>query len=162
MPTQHQGTLTEEITDFVQEVSYGSLPPDVIQRAKEAIIDGIGVMLAGHPTDCATLIRRYIGGLNLSGPSTVIGEATAWPAEYAALANGVGAHAHDFDDTQISAAPDRVYGLLTHPTTPVLAAALPVAEDTGRESPGRFEVGVEHPTAEPLHLRSEICHFLCR
>lgn len=146
MPSLHQNTLTGEIAEFVQDVSYESLPADVIRRAKEAVIDGIGVMLAGHPTDCATLIRRYIGELKLSGSSTVIGEATAWPAEYAALANGVGAHAHDFDDTQISAAPDRVYGLLTHPTTPVLAAALPVAEETGaggRDLLTAFCVGVE-------------------
>ncbi len=146
MASEHADTLTGEIAEFIRDVSYESLPGDVIRRAKEAIIDGIGVMLAGHPTDCATLIRRYIGELKLRGPSTVIGEATTWPAEYAALANGVGAHAHDFDDTQISAAPDRVYGLLTHPTTPVLSAALPVAEETGaggRDLLTAFCLGVE-------------------
>ena len=89
MPSQHQDTLTGEITEFVQDVSHESLPANVIRRAKEAVIDGIGVMLAGHHTDCATLIRRYIGELKLRGPSTVIGEATAWPAEYAALANAM-------------------------------------------------------------------------
>ena len=40
-------------------------------------------------------------------------------------------HAEDYDDTQLSSTPDRVYGLLTHPTVPVLAASLAVAEETG-------------------------------
>jgi 2-methylcitrate dehydratase PrpD len=135
-----------ELAAYIQDVTYDSIPADVIQRAKEAIIDGIGVMLAGYPSESATLIRHYINGLGLSGNSTVVGEATTLPSEYAALANGVSGHALDFDDTQISSVPDRVYGLLTHPTTPVLAAALPVAEDTaagGRDLLVAFCAGVE-------------------
>lgn len=126
-------TLTKELAGFVRSASYDSIPPRVIQRAKEAIIDGIGVMLSGYPAECATLIRRYVSGLGLQGDATVLGEATSLPAEYAALVNGVAGHALDFDDTQISSLPDRVYGLLTHPTTPVLAAALPVAEEAGAD-----------------------------
>jgi len=33
-----------------------------------------------------------------------------------------------FDDTQLSAAKDRVYGLLVHPTVPVLPAVLALSE----------------------------------
>jgi 2-methylcitrate dehydratase PrpD len=146
MAMQHERTLTGEITDYIQSAVYDNLPADFIQRAKEAVIDGIGVMLAGHTTDCAMLVRRYVEGLGVKGSCTVIGDGTPSAAEYAALANGVSGHALDCDDTQISAAPDRVYGLLTHPTTPVLAAALAVAEETGasgRELLAAFCVGVE-------------------
>ncbi len=139
-------TLTTELTEFIHGISFESIPKSVVQRAKEAIIDGIGVVLSGHSSDCATLIRRYISGLGLRGKATVAGEATTLPAEYAALANGVAGHALDFDDTQISSLPDRVYGLLTHPTTPVLAAALPAAEEVdanGKELLTAFCVGVE-------------------
>ena len=124
-------TLTAELADYVHGVTYDSIPVSVIQRAKEAVIDGVGVMLSGYSAECSSLVRRYIGGLGLTGKASVVGDATTLPAEYAALANGVSGHALDFDDTQISSLPDRVYGLLTHPTTPVLAAALPVAEETG-------------------------------
>ena len=41
---------------------------------------------------------------------------------FAAFANGASIHADDFDDT-LSAAKDRVYGLLTHPTVGVLPPA---------------------------------------
>lgn len=138
--------LTGELADYIQGVTYDSLPGNVVQRAKEAVIDGIGVMLSGYSSDCAGLIRRYIAGLGVSGKSTVFGERQGMPAEFAALANGVSGHALDFDDTQISSLPDRVYGLLTHPTTPVLAAALPVAEEvgaTGRDLLAAFCTGVE-------------------
>ena len=145
MATQ-DSTLTTELAEFIHDIDFESIPKSVVQRAKEAIIDGIGVVLSGHSSDCATLVRRYISGLGLRGEATVAGEATTLPAEYAALANGVAGHALDFDDTQISSLPDRVYGLLTHPTTPVLAAALPAAEEagaSGRELLTAFCAGVE-------------------
>ena len=143
---QSSEMLTREISDFLLSLRFQDIPGNVRQRAKEAVIDGIGVTLAGHSTECATLIRDYIGGLGVKGKATLIGEDTLLPAEYAALANGVSAHAHDFDDTQISEAPDRVYGLLTHPTTPVLSAAIPVAEEvgaSGEELLTAFVAGVE-------------------
>ena len=146
MATQSTETLTGEIADFLQGVRFQDLPVDVLQRAKEAVIDGVGVTLAGRTTECSSLIRRYIQSLGVSGKSTLIGENTLLPAEYAALANGVSSHAHDFDDTQISRAPDRVYGLLTHPTTPVLSTAIPVAEEvgaSGAELLTAFVAGVE-------------------
>ena len=37
----------------------------------------------------------------------------------------------DYDDTQLSSTPDRVFGLLTHPTVPVLAASLALGERVG-------------------------------
>ena len=37
----------------------------------------------------------------------------------------------DYDDTQLSSTPDRVFGLLTHPTVPALAASLAVGERLG-------------------------------
>jgi 2-methylcitrate dehydratase PrpD len=146
MAGRRNNTLTSELADYIQHVTYDDIPARVVQRAKEAVIDGIGVMLAGHSTDCGILIRRYIGGLGVSGNCTAVGDASALPAEYAALANGVNGHAHDYDDTQISSVPDRVYGLLTHPTTPVLSAALPVAEEagaSGQELITAFCAGVE-------------------
>ncbi|HZC39389.1 MAG TPA: MmgE/PrpD family protein, partial [Streptosporangiaceae bacterium] len=54
------------------------------------------------------------------------------PARFAAFLNGMAIHADDFDDTQLATAPDRVYGLLTHPTAPVLPAVLGLAEQEGR------------------------------
>ena len=139
-------SLTRELAEYIHGVTYESIPANVIQRAKEAVIDGIGVTLSGVNADCTRLIRQYIAGLGLSGKATVIGQDQTLPAEFAALANGVSAHALDYDDTQISTLPDRVYGLLTHPTTPVLSAAIPAAEEigaSGKDTLTAFCTGVE-------------------
>ena len=139
-------SLTRELAEYIHSVTYESIPANVIRRAKEAVIDGIGVTLSGVNADCTRLIRQYIAGLGLSGKATVIGQDQTLPAEFAALANGVSAHALDYDDTQISTLPDRVYGLLTHPTTPVLSATIPVAEEvgaSGKDTLTAFCTGVE-------------------
>ena len=139
-------SLTLEVAEYVSGLSYERIPGNVIHRAKEAVVDGLGVMLSGCRSAPAAIVGRYLRGLAVSGNASVVGGKATAPAEFAALANGISGHAHDFDDTQISSAPDRVYGLLTHPTTPVLAGALAVAEE--EEAPGRdflaaFCAGVE-------------------
>ena len=139
-------SLTVEVAQYASDVSYESIPPDVIRRAKEAFVDGIGVMLAGSRSEASEIIGRYVRELGSGGRSTVIGGDLTLPAQYAALANGVSGHALDFDDTQISSAPDRVYGLLTHPTVPVLAASLATAEEMGaggKDLLAAFCTGVE-------------------
>ena len=53
-------------------------------------------------------------------------------------------HADDYDDTQLAVGPDRVYGLLTHPTAPCLPATLAVAERenlSGRDLVLAYHVG---------------------
>jgi 2-methylcitrate dehydratase PrpD len=71
------------------------------------------------------------------------------PARFAAFLNGLAIHADDFDDTQLAVAPDRVYGLLTHPTAPVLPAVLALAERegaSGRDVLLAYTIGVEVAT----------------
>jgi 2-methylcitrate dehydratase PrpD len=68
---------------------------------------------------------------------------------FAAFTNGLAIHADDYDDTQLAVAPDRVYGLLTHPTAPALPPALAVTErdgGSGRDLLGAYLVGVEVET----------------
>jgi 2-methylcitrate dehydratase PrpD len=54
--------------------------------------------------------------------------------------------AMDYDDTQLSTSKEAVYGLLTHPTTPVLAAVLAIGEKqkiSGEEFLAAYATGVE-------------------
>jgi 2-methylcitrate dehydratase PrpD len=76
----------------------------------------------------------------------VLGTAVKTSARSAAFANGVSIHAHDFDDTQLASQPDRVYGLLTHPTAPVLPAVVSLSEvgtRSGQDFMLAYHVGVE-------------------
>jgi 2-methylcitrate dehydratase PrpD len=68
------------------------------------------------------------------------------PPRFAAFANGVAIHVDDFDDTQLAAAKDRVYGLLVHPSVCVLPAALATAEVEGKSGKDlllAYQIGVE-------------------
>jgi 2-methylcitrate dehydratase PrpD len=81
-----------------------------------------------------------------SGKATIIGSAQRTSPRFAALVNGISIHADDFDDTQLAAARDRVYGLLMHPTVPVLPAIFALAEQgamTGKEWMLAYHIGAE-------------------
>src|SRR5579871_6173910 len=142
--------LTRRFAQFVVETKYQDLPPELVALGKKSILDGIGLMFAGSAGTIGPLSRAYLESLAFSrGDATVVGSSLRVPARFAAFANGVGIHADDYDDTQLAVAPDRVYGLLTHPTAPCLAAALALAE--ARKASGRdlllaYHVGVEVET----------------
>src|SRR6185436_4093139 len=116
--------LTQEVTSYVARARYRDIPNDVVRLARGFILDGLGVALAGSTDECSRIIQRHIRHAAGRGESTLLGTSLK-----AALANGVAGHAMDYDDTQLSTSKEAVYGLLTHPTTPVLAAALAVGEN---------------------------------
>ena len=124
--------VTRAIVDFITTASFDRLPVKVIVEAKRCLIDGFGVVLAGSTVRGSAIVREYVKSASGSSEATVIAsEPLAAPAALAALANGAAGHAMDYDDTQLSTTPDRVFGLLTHPTVPALAASLALGERLG-------------------------------
>jgi len=142
----HRG-LTWQVAEFICGTAVSDLPSDVADLGRKSILDGIGLALSGAVAKSGELVRRHLAELALgSGPSTVIGSPMRVAPRFAAFANGVGIHADDYDDTQLAVAPDRVYGLLTHPTAPALPAALAVGEMTGASGADvmlAYHLGVE-------------------
>ncbi|PWT97066.1 MAG: MmgE/PrpD family protein [Terriglobia bacterium] len=145
-PVETNG-LTRKVAAFIVNTRYESLPKDVIELGRKSILDGLGLALVGSVAKSGEITRSYLESLGVTrGNATVIGSALKSAARFAAFANGVGIHADDYDDTQLSAAPDRVYGLLTHPTAPCLSAVLAVAEArrlSGRDLLLAYHTGVE-------------------
>ncbi|HEY1269578.1 MAG TPA: MmgE/PrpD family protein [Candidatus Binatia bacterium] len=138
--------VTARIAEFVADTRFGDIPPAVVDAAKDHILDGIATMIAGAREDASALIRRYV--TKLAGPreATIVATRVKIPARYAALANGVQGHVLDYDDTQLATSAKIPFGQLTHPTTPVLAAALALAEkhrSGGRQLLTAYIVGVE-------------------
>ena len=119
-------SLTSEIVDYL--LTADPPPIEVRRKAVEHIIDGIAVMLAGSRTECTRKLVDFVSEKGGKPSSTLVGFESKVYASDAALVNGTSGHADDYDDTQLSTSPDRIYGLLTHPTVPVLAAALAVGE----------------------------------
>ena len=139
--------LTKYVENFVVQTRYGDIPPDVVELGKKSILDGLGLALAGSRAESGAISRKFLEESGVCGrKATVIGTALETSPRFAALVNGISIHADDFDDTQLAAAKDRVYGLLTHPTVPVLPAILGLAEQrpvSGKEWMLAYHIGVE-------------------
>jgi len=139
-------SLTTYVADWILDFNYDAIPDSVRKKAIEHILDGYGLSLSGHDEEGHAIMRRYIAAIECKGEVQVFGTPLRTSAESAALVNGLAMHAMDYDDTQLSTNPESVYGLLTHPTTPVLGAASAAAElvgASGRELLVAYVAGIE-------------------
>jgi 2-methylcitrate dehydratase PrpD len=138
--------LTRQVAEFVVNTKLSDIPAEVIGLGKKSILDGLGLAICGSVADTWKIYQAYSGSWVKPGGATVLGTATKLPSRFAAFANGVAIHVNDYDDTQLAAAKDRVYGLLTHPTVSVLPPALSLAEmnhASGRDLMLAYHLGVE-------------------
>jgi 2-methylcitrate dehydratase PrpD len=139
--------LTKYVGTFVVQRKYEDIPPEVIELGKKSILDGLGLALAGSRAESGPISRKFLEQSGVcGGKATVIGTRQKTSPRFAALINGISIHADDFDDTQLAAAKDRVYGLLMHPTVPVLPAILALAQHrpvSGKDWMLAYHLGVE-------------------
>src|ERR1700688_3771234 len=142
--------LTKSVAEFIVNTKYEDIPPDVVELGKKSILDGFGLALAGSASVMGPIARKYAESFG-SGEmrASVIGTAMKAHPRLAAFVNGVSIHADDYDDTQLSAAKDRIYGLLTHPTVGVLPPAFALCElghRSGKDFMVAYHMGVEVET----------------
>ncbi len=130
--TNFPAGATAAVVDFITHAGFDRMPDNAVVEAKRCLIDGFGVILAGATVHGSAIVREHVKASASRGESTLLGpERMSATAAQAALANGASGHAMDYDDTQLSTSPDRVFGLLTHPTVPALSASLAVGERLG-------------------------------
>jgi 2-methylcitrate dehydratase PrpD len=138
--------LTQEVVTFVAKTGYKDVPPEVIRLAQGFLLDGLGVALAGSTEEGSRILQAHVRQMGGKAEATVFGSGFMVPAAKAALLNGTAGHAMDYDDTQLSTSKEGVYGLLTHPTVPVLSAALAIGEKlrvSGKDLLFAYILGVE-------------------
>ena len=123
---------TEELARFVYELEFDQIPEEALSWAKDAILDCAGVALAGAREDAARIIINYVKEAGGRPEASVFAEDFKTSAANAALANGVMAHALDYDDYVIP-------NWTGHPTAPMLPAILhwATAKNVGQGSPAR-------------------------
>ncbi|MGE5242883.1 MAG: MmgE/PrpD family protein [Betaproteobacteria bacterium] len=112
-------------------------PPEARARAAAAVLDTIGVAIAGSAEPAARIVQQVVAAES-PGEGTILGTRVHASASGAALANGTAAHAHDFDDM--------CFVSLAHPSAPLVAAALAAAEQahaSGRALLDAYVVGFE-------------------
>ena len=132
-------SLTEAATEFATNFKYENISDNALWLSRRCILDGIAVMIGGTEQETLNVLDRYIKRIGGTPESRVIGNNNLKiPAHLAALWNGLAGHAMDWDDTQLSVGPGRMYGLLTHPTVPPLSACLSLAETLTNVSGEKF------------------------
>jgi len=132
---------TAHLAEFVTKSRWEDCPAEAVDIARRAILDCLGVMLAGSIEPAARIVAEVARAEGGSPLATVVGTPLRTGAVWAALANGTAAHALDFDDTN--------FAMLGHPSAPVLSAALAAGELTmadGRALVHAFLLGFEVET----------------
>jgi 2-methylcitrate dehydratase PrpD len=99
-----------------------AVPKAARDRACDAFVDTVGVILAGAAEPAARSVQAAIAAEG-GQACTILGAALRANPSSAALANGTAAHALDYDDM--------CFVSLAHPSAPLVPAVLAVAELTG-------------------------------
>jgi 2-methylcitrate dehydratase PrpD len=144
--------ITAEVAQFVSGFRLQDAPPELKAAARRHLIDSLGVMLAGKAEHAAVLALRHaqvMSGTQLAPPLF-------------AFVLGVRGHVLDYDDIQLPSRPEGVYGLLTHPSVPVLAACLALGRWEGSTGADLLQAFIAATEAEcrltdaidPKHYRS--------
>jgi len=92
-------TIARELAQRVTAMSYENLPPEVIDWCKVAVLDTVGVTLAGSVEEAPRMVEDVLGLQSGDGPCLVFGGNRRVRPLDAALVNGTAAHALDFDNT---------------------------------------------------------------
>lgn len=114
-------SLTQQMARFVTTPRL--LPEAALAAATNAMIDTIGCALAGIDEPVSVLARAWADHQGGKPLATIWGSAQRTSATEAALANGIAAHVHDFDDGHVS--------LRAHPSTTLVPAVLAYGESVG-------------------------------
>src|SRR5580658_2202038 len=119
-PLPEISTATRRLSTYIAGALAQPLPPAVVERARQHIVDTFAAMISGVRLRPGRLAIDYISKLGGVRQSSVVGTRLLTCPIHAALANGMLAHADETDDSH---APSR-----THPGCAVVPAALAVAE----------------------------------
>ena len=114
---------SQVLARYVAELKFDDLPASAVEATRRNLLDTVGVAIAGAMAPgCREVVRMVLD--NYAGSqSTVWGTRRRATAAEAALANGMMAHAHDFDDTHDIA--------VLHAGVSVVPAALSIADWKG-------------------------------
>lgn len=109
-----------ELTDTLQALTLGALPPSAVGAAQWALLDTLGCALFGAPEAWSRIMTAEVLAEAPRGRCTIVGHVDTVAAPGAALCNGTAAHGFELDD-HLDAA-------IVHPGAIVVSAAFAAAE----------------------------------
>ena len=138
---------TARIARFVVETEFQKMQSEAIKMAKTALLDCLGVALAGSKESSARICAEIARQEHAKEESSVIGQGFKSSAMQAAFANGTAAHALDFDHS---------FTLMGQPTAPIIPAIISLGESlgsSGRRCLEAYVAGFETITKLVMSLR---------
>ncbi|MBI2859160.1 MAG: MmgE/PrpD family protein [Chloroflexi bacterium] len=91
---------TRELARFITQVKYSDLPSAVIEKAKQVLLDSVGVQLAASTLPWSKSAVRYVVAQKGAAESTILNYGLRTTASFAAFANACFAHGIELDDIQ--------------------------------------------------------------
>lgn len=91
-------SVSELLANFWATAHYDDIPSTVVDKAKQLLLDHLGVAIAGAQSDFA---RCALSGATLSSPSgssVVLGRNERFPGPISAFLNGIASHVFELDD----------------------------------------------------------------
>jgi 2-methylcitrate dehydratase PrpD len=128
---------TEKIARFLVDTGYEEIPRAAVDKAKRTSLDCLGAALAGVGEPVSRAITGCVTKLGGPSQASVFGAGVKVSVPDAALANGVIAHALDYDDCGVK---------IGHPSVLVLPAVLSLGEHmgaSGRDILTAYMLGLE-------------------
>ncbi len=129
---------TRRLAARVAAAEFATIPDNAREVSKQALLDFIGVTIAGMEEPLARILREEALEQGGNPQATIIGTGERTSVQQAALINGSAGHAHDYDDVATA--------MTGHPTVPVAPVVLALAEQkrlSGAEVISAFATGVD-------------------
>jgi len=130
-------SFAPKLSQFIVNAAYEGMPPKAVETAKAAIMDCLGVAVAGGSEASAQIAGRLAREERAKEEATVYGQRFKSSAVEAAFLNGIGAHAHDFDHSFV---------LGGQPTSPIIPAVFSLGDAlnaSGKQILEAYIVGFE-------------------
>jgi 2-methylcitrate dehydratase PrpD len=129
--------VTQSVARFARELDLHAAPEAVLDRARRAVLDTVGVAVAGGREPSFQILATTLGDSG-AGEATVLPSRRKTSAAQAAFLNGTAGHALDYDDVI-----DEMKG---HPSVVLVSALLALAEaegKSGRDLLEAYAVGLQ-------------------
>lgn len=126
--------VTRQLAEYAVTTELSGMPAEVREPAAAALVDTVGVTLAGRDEDVVRILRGALPACSTEGEATVLLDGSRTDAPTAALINATAGHALDYDDVT-----DLIYG---HPSVVLWPAVLAAGEKAGASGQALVEAYV--------------------
>jgi 2-methylcitrate dehydratase PrpD len=120
--TRQSDSATAKLARFIVETKFDAIPLGALKTAKAAILDCLGVAVAGASEEGARISGMLAREERAKEEATIYGQHFRSSALQAAFVNGIASHAHDFDHSFVAGG---------QPTSPVIPSVFALGESLG-------------------------------